>query len=137
MDDHIQVSFAAPAVVLDFLSFIYRLSFIDEWKTATNTMDGFYRTGMFTVAAPVGSWVRLFKAMKTLDSSYFSNRVGLLAFAVFVQFRPFAPEFEQFSDMPDFASMDDPVLIKKGLFAYEMDKITFIEKSHTSFAIEK
>lgn len=136
-EKYIQVSFAAPAAVLDFLSFIYRLAFIDEWKSASGIIGGFYRTSMFSIAAPVNSWVELFKVMRDLDSTYFSNRVGLLAFAVFVQIRTYDSEFEQFENMPDFASIDDPVLIKKGLFVYEMDNITFVEKSNQKFTVEK
>lgn len=138
MDDipHIKVSFAAPAAVLDFLSFVYRITFIDEWTNNKRLMDGFYRAGMFSISAPVESWKKLFFAMKRLDPIYFHDRVGLLVFATFLQVRKFDRTLD-IQDMPDFVNINDPVLIKRGLFEIEMMNITNVEKSNIEFSIEK
>ena len=134
---YIKVSFAAPAVVLDFLSFIYRITFIDEWQKNYGTMDGFYRVDMFSIAAPVTSWANLFNHMKQLDPVYFHDRIGLLAFSVFMQIRKFDKVLESIEDMPDFVNINDPVLLKKGLFEIEMTKITNVEKSPIIFFVDK
>lgn len=134
---HIKVSLAAPAAVLDFLSFLYRVTFINEWQDNKGLLDGFYRVGMFSIAAPVSSWEKLFLAMKRLDPIYFHDRIGLLVFATFLQVRKFDQTFENIQDMPDFVNLNDPVLLKRGLFEIEMANITNVEKSGTSFSIEK
>lgn len=133
---YIKVSFVAPAVVLDFLSFLYRIAFINEWKENPGLMDGFYRTSMFSIAAPVESWKQLFVCISTLDPSYFHDRIGLLVFAVFLQTREFDSSFIEIDNMPDFVNDNDPVLIKKGMFELEMGKITNVEEQALKFDIE-
>ena len=134
--NYIKVSFAAPATVLDFLSFLYRITFINEWVTNRLTMDGFYRVDMFSVAAPVGSWEVLFQRMKRLDPVYFNDRIGLLVFAVFLQVRKFDPVLEGIEGVPDFVNENDPILIKRGLFEVESGKIISVEKSEVVFLTE-
>ena len=135
-DKYIKVSFAAPAVVLNFLSFLYRITFIDEWQKNKGLMTGFFRAGTFSVAAPVSSWVALFNTVKSLNPIYFHDRIGLLVFAVYLQIRKFDDAFDTIKDMPDFVSTDDPILIKKGLFEIEITNITNIEKSSTPFNVD-
>ena len=135
-EKYIRVSFAAPAVVLNFLSFLYRITFIDEWQKNKGLMNNFYRSGTFSVAAPVSAWVDFFNTMKGLNPVYFHDRIGLLVFAVYLQISKFDDAFDAIKDMPDFVSTDDPILIKKGLFEIEMTNITNIEKSTTPFDVD-
>ena len=133
----VKVSFASPAVVLDFLSFLYRLAFIDEWEDCQWLMNGFYRVDLFSVAAHTSAWLKLFDRMQHLNPIYFNNRIGLLVFAVFMQVRKFDKSFEAIDKMPDFVSINDPVLIKKGLFEIAMDTITDVERAASPFAVDK
>ena len=135
-EKYIRVSFAAPAVVLNFLSFLYRITFIDEWQKNKGLMNNFYRSGTFSVAAPVSAWVAFFNTVKGLNPVYFHDRIGLLVFAVYLQISKFDDAFDTIKDMPDFVSTDDPILIKKGLFEIEMTNITNIEKSTTPFDVD-
>ena len=135
-EKYIKISFAAPAVVLNFLSFLYRITFIDEWQKNKGLMNNFYRSGTFSVTAPVSTWVAFFNTVKGLNPVYFHDRIGLLVFAVYLQIRKFDEAFDTIKDMPDFVSMDDPILIKKGLFEIEMTNITNIEKSTTPFDVD-
>ena len=135
-EKYIRVSFAAPAVVLNFLSFLYRITFIDEWQKNKGLMNNFYRSGTFSITAPVSAWVAFFNTVKGLNPVYFHDRIGLLVFAVYLQISKFDDAFDTIKDMPDFVSTDDPILIKKGLFEIEMTNITNIEKSTTPFDVD-
>lgn len=140
-EKHLCVSFASPALVLDILSFVYRISFVDHWKTYPNLMNGFYRTSDFSIAAKISSWKALFSAMSKLGNEVYMNRNALLAFAVYVQVRNMESGFSSIQ-MPDFASgegatSDIAAMMSTGIFESCMGSITFTELSENPFNIEK
>ena len=139
-DKYLKISFIAPALVLDFLSFVYRITYVDHWKTQPNLMDGFYRTDDFSIAARVSSWESLFFAMTKLSNEIYMNRNALLAFAVYVQTRNLDPKFSEIN-MPDFisgenATSDIAASMSIGIFESCMDAISTTEISNKPFKID-
>ena len=136
---HLQISFAAPPLVLDFLSFVYRITFVDNWKSHPNLINGFYRTSEFSIAAPLDSWIRLFTAMRDLDRGIYVNRCALLAFAIYLQSRNLHKDLH-IDNMPDFVSGEDvpisiSLVMSTGLFEQCMQDVTFSEISDSKFDI--
>jgi len=124
MRNKITITFATPAVLLDFTSFLYRVSFLSDYKLNSDLIRHFERTGTFTVSAGVRSWSRLFMYLETLDESYFNNRYGMLIFSIYVSLRNL-PEFAflQITDRLE----NDPFFEKKKLFESCMNGITNFE----------
>lgn len=140
-ENYLQVSFASPALVLDLLTFIFRLSFIDHWNKYPNRMEGFYRTSDFSITAPVCSWTDLFTAMAELPNEVYMNRNALLAFAVYVQSRNLDKRLDVPS-MPDFvageqASSDIAASMSVAIFEACMADITAVNVSNKPFEIER
>ncbi len=132
---YLKVSLAAPALVLDFSAFIFKQAFINDWEHNKGLMDGWYRSGMFSISAPLNGWCKLFTAMSKMDSATYHDRVAILALSIYTQMRNYDSAISAI-DMPDFINEDDPVLLKKGLFEIEMMNITNIEKSQSPFKVE-
>lgn len=123
----VSISFVAPAVLLDFLAFLYRLSFVDgkydpsfvppiwDWK----------RISEFEVATHLFHLRNLFKSLDELDEHYFHTRQGMLVFSVYVSLRNH-PAIEDIV-LKDRVSENDPVLEKRKLFEACMNDITDIQ----------
>ena len=132
---YLKVSLAAPALVLDFSAFVFKKTFISDWEHNKGLMDGWYRSGTFSISAPLSGWCKLFTEMSKMDSAAYHDRIAILALSIYTQMRNYDPAISAIN-MPDFIGEDDPVLLKRGLFEIEMLNITNIEKSQTPFKIE-
>lgn len=117
---NLSFSFEAPQVVNEFILFLVRKTFVDDYMregklTGLDLVSGFKRTGVFSIEAPVEKWKKLFLYLDQMEDFEFSTRSGMIIFSLYVNVK----NMDEFSDLviKDRSPLeDDPILEKKRLF---------------------
>lgn len=97
---NIKVTFAAKAVLIDFMSLIYREAFIDSYREVPTLMDGWHRVVYnsdslfvtYEVEAPIESWHALFAFLSKKQASYFMSKPAMLVYSCYNRVKGY-PEF--------------------------------------------